>query len=214
MVGISTFFHALGDLILIYSSRRFRVHRVIQRSELTIARSLVIESVKRKRFLEVSYDVTLPYEQYTGVDPNKLHQTVDLSDILAALSRLRFDVIFYRGIWTSQGGGSMNEAIDKASARRRPFEERFHQTRASYGDGLDATAAFGSYASVEAFHKDNRHPFEASVSLSSDDGADSEDEMIRRLSNEVSTMGKKRQVLWKTVTCSDDGLEHQVLALE
>ena len=38
--------------------------------------------------------------------------------------------------------------------------------------------------------------------------------MIRRLSNEVFAMGKRRQVLWETVTCSDDGLEHQVLALE
>jgi len=213
MVCISTFFHALGDLILCYSSRRFRVHRVIQRSELAIARSLVIESVKHKRFLEVSYDVTLPYEQYTGVDPNKLHQTIDLSDTLAALNRLRFDAIFYWEIWTSQGGGSVSDAIERASARRRPFEERFHQARATYGDGLDATAAFESYAPEETFQKDNSRPFEASVSLSYDDGAASEDEIIQRLSNEVFVMAKKRQVLWKTVTCSDHGLEHQVLTL-
>lgn len=212
MPGISSFFDGLGDLLLLYTSRRFRVHRIIERSDVSIVRSLVIESIGRRRFLELSHDETLPYERYPGVDPNKLSQIVDLTDILAALNRLRFDVILYGKLWTSQGGSSIHEAIERAAARRIPFEDRFHQAQETERQGLEPTLTeFEFDAPEEAFHQDCGGALGARSELSFDDTAASENEMIRRLSDNVSARGKKKAVYWETVTRSDERREHQVL---
>ncbi len=211
------FLNWLENRILSYSKRRFRIYRCLEHHPMSESRLVIIENIKLKRFLELSYDESPIFEQYEDIDAetaNEIRQQTDLADILMAIDRLRLDAILYRREWNLRGEKSIAAAIEKAAIARRDFEERLQEEANMTPDPENpARLVFEPDDPVEtSAKKSKKKGLQAYLEVSSDDT--SLENFTEHLRTEIARKAKAKRVYWQYVETTLQGQECQILTFE
>jgi hypothetical protein len=210
------FLNWIANGILVYSKRRFRIYRILEHHPMSDSRWLIVESIKRKRFLEVGFDEFPILEDYVDAEGAKeLREMTDLADILMAIERLRFDVMFYRREWDLRGEKSIAAVIERAAIARREFWERFREqmATATLDPENPSRLILEPEGLVEPQSKIARKKgFHAHFEVSSDDR--SIEDCSQHLRAEIVSKAKAKRVYWKSVETTPQGQECQVLTFE
>lgn len=213
---MSKLLNRLQRLVLLYSRRRFRAHRVIERRRKVIFRSLLIEDVKHNRFFEIYYDEAASYDEFAYVDSAKIEQMIDLSDLLVCISRLTFDAFLYPRVNDLPLGSSLDDALDLASTKRKAWNEQISSV--AEGAKLADSSEPPSLITFDGDNLGNISPgqHEGLIPMPEFSGNETQtslDDKIRELAAELRAKVGRRNIYWLTTSKNGDR-ERQVLTLD
>lgn len=165
--------------------------------------------MRHNRFFEVGYDETPSYDDFGDVDSAKLERIIDLSDILTCISRLSVEAYLYQKIRDLKPSGSLEEALQSGSLRRKAFEEQMDSA------GLEPKSAAFDWADTgRELHQCDAEGLRAYIELSGNDSCTTVDDIVRRLSAEVRAKVGRTNVFWRAVAKGQDGREFELLTFE